>query len=370
MSGFSRRLRRAGHATQTVGNGLSSDPYFFPVTVWLQTPESNAANFAALGVNTFIGLWDGFTTSNIAALSANGMYAIADQDSTALGSSLGPSVVRGWSQVDEPDNAQSDGQGGYGPAVPVATIVNNYNSWKAADTLKRPVYLNFSRAVGDPSWIGIGYDPAERETIYTQYAAGADIVGFDVYPVNSGLPLRDVANGVDNLRRWTNYQKPVFFWVECTKYDSSNVGTPTPAQVKCEVWLGLTHGANGYGFFCHIFTPTFAEAGVLGDTAMKNAITALNTQVHSLAPVLNSPTISSGATRSNSLVHIIVKRYGGFTYLCAVSESSSAQTCTFTITGVSSATAIVDGESRSLAVTAGQFTDTFVAYAVHIYKIG
>lgn len=354
----------------TVGNGLSTDPSFFPIAVWLQTPEAVAADYKAIGVNTFIGLWNGVTNSSLTALNDQGLYLVADQNATSLSDPLGPTVIKAWAQTDEPDNAQDDGQGGWGPAVPVQTIIDRYDAFKAGDTLGRPVYLNFGQAVANPSWIGIGYNPADRETIYTQYSAGADIVSYDVYPVNAGLPLTYIADGVDNLRRWTNYEKPVYFWLECTKYNSGNAGAPTPAQVKCEVWLGLTHGANGFGYFCHVFSPSFSEAGLLDDSTMSAAVGALNAQVTSLAPVLNSATVTNGVTVSGATgMHTMVKRYGGSTYLFAVSPSTSTQTPTFTVAGVSSATATVDGESRTIPVTGGSFSDAFTAYAVHIYRI-
>ena len=374
MSPIARRLFRGGASllppvSGLVGNGLSANPAFFPIAVWLQTPESNAANYKNIGVNMFIGLYSGITNSNLSALNASSLIAGADQNSIGLTDPLSPAVMKAWTQQDEPDNAQPNGTGGYGPAIPVSTITANYNAIKAADSLHRPVYLNFSQAVGNPNWIGIGYNSAQRETIYTQYSAGADIVSFDVYPVNNSLPIRDVADGVDNLRRWTNYQKPVYFWVECTRYDTTN-GTPTPAQVKCEVWLGLTHGANGFGYFCHVFTPTFSEAGLLTDGTMSAAVHAINTQVTSLAAVLNSATIANGVTVSGVMgIHTMVKQYGGSTYVFAVSENTTITTPSFQMTGVTNATAVVDGESRSIAVTSGGFGDTFTAYAVHIYKI-
>jgi hypothetical protein len=57
-----------GHAQQSAttsepnpGNGLSSNPDFFPIGVWLQTPTATAPRFAEIGVNTFIGQFEGNT---------------------------------------------------------------------------------------------------------------------------------------------------------------------------------------------------------------------------------------------------------------------------------------------------------------------
>ena len=39
---------------------LSSDPSFFPIAVWLQSP-GKAPQYKAAGINTYVGLWRGPT---------------------------------------------------------------------------------------------------------------------------------------------------------------------------------------------------------------------------------------------------------------------------------------------------------------------
>src|ERR1035441_7918559 len=41
-------------------NGPSSDSGYFPIAVWLQSPD-NAAEYNSIGVNLFVGLWRGPT---------------------------------------------------------------------------------------------------------------------------------------------------------------------------------------------------------------------------------------------------------------------------------------------------------------------
>src|SRR5262245_32166124 len=45
-------------------HGPPSDPSFFPITVWLQSPSS-APGFAAIGINTYIGLYQGPTETDL-----------------------------------------------------------------------------------------------------------------------------------------------------------------------------------------------------------------------------------------------------------------------------------------------------------------
>src|SRR4029079_18762417 len=97
-------------------------------------------------------------------------------------------IMLGWTQQDEPDNAQANNSDGYDPCIAPRAIVSNYNSYKAADSRHRPVYLNFGRGVADVNWVGRGTCTGNT-AMYAQYAQGADIVSFDIYPVNDGLPI-------------------------------------------------------------------------------------------------------------------------------------------------------------------------------------
>jgi hypothetical protein len=56
-------------------NGFPTDPGFFPIGVWLQSP-ANAPEYKAIGINTFVGLWEGPTELQLA------LDRIATVDST------------------------------------------------------------------------------------------------------------------------------------------------------------------------------------------------------------------------------------------------------------------------------------------------
>jgi Beta-galactosidase len=344
---------------------ISTDPRFFPITVWVQTPQVHGIEYKNIGINVFSGLFAGIDNAAMKALSDAGLSTIVWQQADALASPY-RAVVKGWLHDDEPDNAQPDGHGGYGPCVDPSVIVARYNAFRAADPT-RPVIINFGRGAADINWVGRG-SCTGRTDMYSQYARGADILSFDIYPVNGGDAITYVARGVDNLRRWGG-GKPVWAFVETTRYNTGN-GQPTPAQVKAEVWLALTHGASGIQYFCHILTPRFIEAGLLSDSAMTAAVKRINLQIKSLATVLNSPTIANGATVSAGVrIDKMVKRAGGFTYLFAVNPTRNQGNAAFTLSGLSSGTVTVLGEGRSLTMSGGGFTDNFAGYGVHLYKI-
>jgi hypothetical protein len=117
--------------------------------------------------------------------------------------------------------------------------------------------------------------------------------------------------------------------------------------------------------------PSFDQAAVLKDKAMLAAITDINKQIASLAPVLNSPTVADGATVKSSNtavpVDLMVKNHGGATYIFAVAMRSGSTTATFTVPSGDQVEVL--GENRMLTVSGGKFSDQFESYAVHLYKL-
>src|SRR4051794_10825822 len=66
----------------------------FPISVWLQSPSS-AASYASIGVNRFIGLYNGPTQSDLDTLSSANMPAYCDQNSVGL-ANLSNKTIAGW----------------------------------------------------------------------------------------------------------------------------------------------------------------------------------------------------------------------------------------------------------------------------------
>jgi hypothetical protein len=334
----------------------------------MQSPV-NATRYKAVGVNFFTGLWEGPTEAQLSTLASAGMPTICDQGGVWR-SHLTDPTIKGWLQQDEPDNAQAQPDGSWGACVPPSTMISRYNTMVANDPT-RPVYLGLGRGVADTQWVGRG-PCTGRTDMYPEYARAADILGFDVYPVNQGLPIEIVAAGVDNLRRWSNYAKPVIAVLEASNYD--NTTRPSPSQIRAETWMALVHGAAGIEWFCHRFQPTFSETDCLDDAPTAGMLRTLNAQILELAPVLNTQSVANGVSVASSTstipVDVMLKRYGGATYLFAVGMRGGTTTATFTLRGFpATATAAVIGENRTIQVTNGVFRDTFSNYGVHLYRI-
>lgn len=354
-------------------HGPPADAAYFPIAVWLQDPRM-APRYKAAGFNLYIGLWKGPTEAQLAALKAAGMPVICEQSEVALKHLDDPTIV-GWMHGDEPDNAQSLGEGkGYGPPVPPEKIIADYERIRKADP-SRPVMLNLGQGVAWDGWYGRGVRTNHPED-YAEYARGGDIVSFDIYPVAHPKPeiqgqLWYVARGVERLVKWTGGRKVVWNCVECTRIQSDHKATP--AQVKAEVWMALVHGSRGLIWFVHEWKPKFNEHAVLDDPEMLAAVTALNGQIRDLAPVLNAPPAEGVAVASSAAdvpVAATARRHGGALYVFAVAMRGGATTATLTAPGVREGAAVeVLGEGRGLEVKGGTFEDRFEPYGVHLYRI-
>jgi SAM-dependent methyltransferase len=359
---------------------------FFPIAVWLQAPR-NAPKYQALGVNVYIGLWEGPTAGQIEELRRHHMPVICEQNEYAL-KHLDEKTIVAWMHGDEPDNAQSLGKGkGYGPPIPPEKIIDDYRRIKAKDP-SRPVMLNLGQGVAWDGWYGRGVRTNHPED-YSQYVRGGDIISFDIYPAVAERPavagkLWYVARGVQRLRGWAGPERTVWDCIECTRIGNLKV-KPTPQEVKAEVWMSIIHGSQGLVYFCHQFQPRFIEAGLLADEEMARAVTAINRQVQSLAAVINSPALPDAARATvdpaevagdmaqllgPAGIALAVKKHGAATYLFAVRMEANPAKASFQVQGMSgAATARVIGEDRTLPVQDGRFQDDFGPSAVHLYQV-
>lgn len=382
-------------------NGPGKGEDYFPIAVWLQDPKM-APRYKAAGFNLYIGLWDGPTAEQLQLLRDADMPVICDLNDYARAHLDEPFFV-GWMHGDEPDNAQTfagfwkgdkekikegwpeiyEQQGlskrdyqGYGPSVPPQWIVRDYEKIKTVDAT-RPTFLGLGQGVAWEKYHGRGERTGHLED-YATYLAGCDIACFDIYPAaHDNLAVKDalwyVPLGVRRLRQWCQDSKPVWVHLE-TGIIGAPGSEPTPQQVKAEAWMALIHGARGIDFFVHQFKPKFNEHALLDNPDMLAAVTAVNQQITSLAPVLNSATLVDGvvveSTNPKTPVHAMVKRRDGATYIFSAAMYCEETKATFRVNGLrGNRTAEALGEDRTVRVQNGVFTDAFVGNGVHLYRI-
>ena len=357
-------------------NGPSTDPSYFPLGVWLQDP-STANQWKAAGINLFVGLWQGQTNSQLTTLQAADMQVIAAKNSmaaTAAGMTLsdGRPLLVGWLQEDEPDNH---------PKTPAATIQNLYQDIKAFDTT-RPVYMGLSQGMGwdNATWIGQGgnINPAVD---YPAYLAGTDIGAMDIYPMDCARAVTcgdawRPALGVDRLHQYGGADQLAWNYIETGNINGNGMEA-TVEEIKMEVWSSIIHGSQGITYFIHGKTATsnFDHKALLRPENAPHlaGVTAINQEIQSLAPVINSETLVNAATvglsNPNMLVDFMVKEHNNATYVFATGMRDQNSVADFSFLELGDATIEVLGEDRQIQMVDGEFSDVYLGFATHLYRI-
>ena len=211
--------------------------------------------------------------------------------------------------------------------------------------------------------------------VCSSFQGGRLLLGLDVNltaaqcraPANYGVT-------VDKMRRLDaldGQRKPIWNFVE-VGCPMNNGNCVTGPQIRAAVWHSLIAGARGITYFNHSFSGSCQTQHALRDpcyASQRAAVKATNEQIATLAPALNAPTVTSGVTTSPS-VRSMVKWYDGHFYVFAGSRESGSSTGTVSIPCIGNATAVRLGESGTVPVSGGAFSDQFAdGNAIHIYRI-
>lgn len=370
-------------------NPLPTTPDYFPVAVWyesLLSPADTALDKAA-GLNTYLELT---SNSNASLATRAGMPAITSWDALGQSGSLLPDEVDMWAG---PGSAPWAGNWpGEGDICIPANAQCGYTiqaAQKAAATPGTMLYANYGKGV--TFW----ETDAQAAQFVNDYP---DVVSADNYwftdPNICGIseggtlvsPPRVLSQ--DECRKAANYgwtmervrslvspaeSKPIWAFVEVGHpFSEDYAPTITGPQIKAAVWSSLIHGARGVVYFNHNFGGSCFSQHVLRDNCgaqIRPAVTALNAQIKSLAPVLNAPFLDGAAT-STGAVDTSVKVHEGTVYVFAGSTRSGSQQVELSIKCSNASSATVLGENRTVAVQNGVIADTFAdANAVHLYQL-
>jgi hypothetical protein len=353
-------------------NNRPADPKWFPLAVWLQSPH-NAERYRDIGINLYVGLYDGPTKPQLDALERAKMPAICHQNDVGL--AYRGDVIVGWMHGDEPDNAQAGkGHDGYDPPIPPADVVAELERMKRADDT-RPVLLNLGQGVAWDGWYGRGPRTNHPED-YPEYVKGGDIVSFDIYPVvhkhaDVKGKLEFVGRGVSRLRECTRGQKPIWACIETGHIDNADV-RPTPQQVRTEVWMAIACGADGIVYFAHEFAPAFVEAGLLAHDDVRDGVKALNAEVLAFAEVLNSAR-AEGAVKATGKAKgefaVRAHEHGGALWLFVASLSVDETELRLELRDKQRKRLEVLGGKESRRLRDGTIRDELEPYGIRHYKV-
>lgn len=368
---------------------LPSGPNFFPIGVWFESVLATAdvTRDKAAGINTYVQLTD---DSDLALIRDQGLYALPSVTSPQASGYLLSDEVDMWAGAGAASwtgRQQGEGQVCTAPKPDCGyTVQEAFSAQLPGHAL---IYANYGKGVT----FDLKNPEAEHFVNTFQDIVSADNYWFtDPYicsHVEGGAVFaggKDMADGpcrlsahygwtVDRVRSLVRPggSKPVWAFVELGHpFAETDSLTATAPQIRAAVWSSVIHGARGVVYFNHSFGGTCVTQHLLRDECgaeVRPTVTAVNQQLTSLAPVLNSPSISGLVSHVGS-VDVSVKAYEGHFYLLAAATENRAQTVSFKLACGAGLSASVLGEDRTVPLDHGAFTDRFAdSNSVHLYRI-
>jgi hypothetical protein len=166
-------------------------------------------------------------------------------------------------------------------------------------------------------------------------------------------------DGMDGRR------KPIWMVVETawpwTESASQGGRAILPAEMRAAAWHAIIAGARGIVWFEHSFGGPRIDHHALrtNSAGTRPMATSVDAQIKSLAPVLNSPSVT-GATSTGAGIRALYKWDGSKFYVIAGATTTGNIAASMGLPCVGSATATVLGEDGGTRpVTNGTFTDSF-----------
>jgi len=349
---------------------------FLPIMSWAQ-PKKNYAMLSEIGINTFCGSSDPLSAKEA------GCYAI-----TAFkAGQVENGHVLAWIFSDEPDLATGKGANAKPRQQPEKVVVECVKIKNSIP--KRLIFMTFT---GDFRKNSSTYPPEVWEKLYPEYIKGADVLGFDIYPIyGSGYAghLNLVGSGVSQLSELAG-TRPVYTWIETSKGSQwmSYEKQPDvlPMHTRNEVWQAIINGATAIGYFTHVWKPDFKEYGPTDE--MTKELTRLNSQLTRLAPAILAGHVKNKiemTMREELKCSFKATKYEGSIYIFSENNDLGPGAekakqfdpifprtgkAIFTVAGLKAGLKIeVVDEQRTITAENGKFSDEFAPLAEHIYRL-
>jgi hypothetical protein len=328
----------SGSAQMTTSGGairLNGQPVF-PKIVWAQCTDGVEGNLA-VGIDLFMGNGCG-SGAQLASWVSGRAFVIGN----ALGPLSGLAGTVGTHLPDEwdthlPNDFSVDDAMRIAPEIPGSgprflTLTNHF----------------YSHAAPLPQGRGM----------YPALAASADVLGFDLYPLQNWCRFDSFGDVFDSqvdlyaLARG----RPTFQWIEARRMDcKGDELDPTPETVRAEAWLSVAGGAHAIGYFPNNWSP---DVGV--------AIARTNHEITSLTPALVEPP-TAASVAPGSTVRAGAREHNGAVYVIAVNASRAAATATINVPLVGDRVLRSLDEAHNVKASGGTFTDSFAPLEVRIY---
>jgi hypothetical protein len=312
---------------RTSGAVLLDDMPYFPMMLYSVCPYQYPAALAS-GINLFAENPCGTFQAQLNALGGAAFSA-----GVAGGHAASGAGVIGWFHRDEPDgdNVPPSALPGPPPGVPslsFLTLTNHFYSGAAALPWGRGIY---------PSLI-----------------AKADVIGFDLYPLQEWCRPERMADVFYSQRELVSLAggKPTFQWIEANNWKCGGANSVTPATVRAESWLAIAGGAHGLGYWPASWDP-----------GMNRVIAGVGRDVARLGPVIYAPSQAAASGR----IQLSVRTWAGALYVFAINSSWTAVNAKMSVPALNGRPLSAMGEGRRVNSVGDTFTDRFAPMAVHLY---
>ena len=306
---------------------VNGDP-FFPLISWQQCPVQWQPSLD-VGINLFAaGSPCASPSATLEALRGRALIAGIEGEQPVPG-------VLGWFYPDEADARGLTGESL--PALPAGVRFLTLTAHFAS---------------------GAAPLPAGRG-MYPGLVAAADMVGFDLYPLQE-LCRRDLLTLVFDAQQELEALapgKPTFQWIEARGMRCGNAPdiALSPKTIRAESWLSLAAGAHGLAFFppdWDLFAPP--------------VIRSIAARIRQLEPALLQPTVPVRVEASPD-VRASARAYHGAVYVIAVNAGTRATNVRLTVPGLANRTLLTLGRPATLKAHSDTFVDRLGPLGVRIY---
>ena len=194
---------------------------------------------------------------------------------------------------------------------------------------------------------------------YHGLVGAADVVGFDLYPLQE-LCRADLLPWVFDAQRELMALapgKPTFQWIEARAMRCGNdpPNTVTPATIRTESWLAVAAGARGLAYFPPDWQP--GAAAVVG---------GITRRIRQLEPALLQPFVPVGVDGS-STVRASARAYDDALYVIAVNAGTAPADVGLTLPELGDRTLLVLGHEERVTARDGTITAHLPPLTVRIY---
>jgi hypothetical protein len=303
---------------------------FFPLMTWQECPSQWEPDVAD-GINLFAGNPCTGLASLLTAVQGRAL-ATGTTDDGALAS--GPGLL-GWFYPDEADARGFTALSLTPPETGLRFLTLSSHFFPGAAPL--------------PTGRGM----------YPGLLASADVVGFDLYPLQE-LCRADLLPWVFDAQQELARQaapKPTFQWIEVRQMKCADPAVAVTAQtIRVESWLAIAGGAHGLGFFPSDWGTTVGAV-----------VHGIAERIQQLEPALLQPALQVGIEPAVPTVRASARSFGGALYVIAVNAGTSAAVVHLRVPGLGGRPLQVDDRPAVVPSHDSDFVATLPAMSVRIY---